>query len=206
VVLVALLSGSLALAGTWVEDFDSGNVDSWNEVAGEWNVEEGGYAETAGSDYAKTMFGDEAWTDYTVEVDVTLVENVSTNAVGMLLRADENGENGYRFWIRVDSSNAQFSTWENSAYVHLEQPELTVEIGETYHLKVVMEGNSFQCFVNDEMIIDLENDFRDSGRVGFICYRAYPRYDNLKVSSSVITAVRPGGKLTTLWGAVKSLR
>ena len=208
VILVVLLSGSIALAGTWVEDFESGNVDSWNNVAGEWNTEEGGYAETAGTDYAKTMFGDEAWTDYTLEVDVTLVEDVSINAVGVLLRADENGDNGYRFWIRTDLQNAQFATWENNAYTLIEQPALAVAIGETYNLKIVMEGNSFQCFVDDELIIDLENDFRNSGRIGFICFRAYPRYDNLIITGESVpdnlTAVQPEGKLAASWGKIKS--
>ncbi|MFC1716190.1 family 16 glycoside hydrolase [Candidatus Poribacteria bacterium] len=208
VVLVTLLFGSLALADTWVEDFDLENVDEWNEVVGEWNTEEGGYAETAGTDYAKTMFGDETWTNYTVEVDVTLAENVSTNAVGILVRADENGDNGYRFWIRTDSQNAQFSKWENNAYVHLEQPALPVEVGETYNLKMVMDGDVLQCFVNDELVVDLKNDFRDSGRVGLISYRAYPRYDNLVITGENIPtnlAVQPEGKLAAYWGKIKSL-
>ncbi|MFC1712530.1 family 16 glycoside hydrolase [Candidatus Poribacteria bacterium] len=200
------MTGSLALADTWVEDFDLENVDEWNEVVGEWNTEEGGYAETAGTDYAKTMFGDETWTNYTIEVDVTLVENVSTNAVGILARADENGDNGYRFWIRTDSQNAQFSKWENNAYAHLEQPALPVEVGETYRLKMVMDGDLLQCFVNDELVVDLKNDFRDSGRVGLICYRSYPRYDNLVITGENIPtnlAVQSTGKLTVTWGTIK---
>jgi len=207
VILTILFFGSLALAGTWVEDFDSKDVGQWNEVVGEWNTEDGGYAETAGTDYAKTMFGDEDWTDYTIEVDVTLAKNVSTNAVGILVRADEDGKNGYRYWIRTDSQNAQFSKWENDGYTHFEQPAVPVTVGETYRLKIVMEGNTFQCFVDDELLVDMKDDFRDSGRVGFICYRSYPRYDNLLITGPNIPdnlAVQSEGKLAASWGKIKS--
>ena len=96
ILTVAMLT-SVALAGVWQENFDNGLTDGWNEVKGEWKIEKDAYAETSGAEYAKTMFGDENWADYTLEVDVTLVKNVNVNAAGVLIRADTDGDNGMRF-------------------------------------------------------------------------------------------------------------
>ena len=66
--LVAILT-STASAGTWQENFDNGLPDGWNAVKGEWKIVKDAYAETSGGQYTKTMFGDEDWTDYTLEVE-----------------------------------------------------------------------------------------------------------------------------------------
>ena len=102
VILMVTLLTSIASAGVWQENFDNGLPDGWNDVSGEWKIVKDAYAETSGGQYAKTMFGDEDWKDYTVEVDVTLVKDVNVNAAGLLIRADADGDNGMRFWIRTD--------------------------------------------------------------------------------------------------------
>ena len=86
VILMVTILTSIASAGVWQENFDNGLPDGWNDVSGEWKIVKDAYAETSGGQYAKTMFGDENWKDYTVEVDVTLVKDVNVNAVGLLIR------------------------------------------------------------------------------------------------------------------------
>ena len=96
---------SLALAGTWEEDFDDGKAGEWNEITGKWEIDKKAYVETAQTEYAKTIIGDETWTDYTVEVDITLTQpHGGTNCAGLLIRINENGENGFRYttWRVVD--------------------------------------------------------------------------------------------------------
>jgi len=206
--MVAILA-SIALAGTWQENFDNGLPDGWNDVSGEWKIEKDAYAETSGGQYAKTMFGDEDWADYTVEVDVTLVKNVNVNAAGLLIRADANGDNGMRFWIRTDQHKCQFSRWRANEWDHIATPlPLEPEIGETYRLKIVAEGQNYRCFVDNELLFEGEDDmkFRDSGRIGFITFEAYAHFDNLIIDGEEIPAfaVEPTGKLATCWGRLKT--
>ena len=209
VILAILLSSSLAWAGTFTENFDSGKADDWESVVGDWSVKDGAYAETGGTLYAKTMFGDEEWENYTVDVDVTLLEHVNQDCAGLLLRADKEGELGFRLWIRTDMA-PQLSKWTGgNTYVHIDQNlnPANINIEQTYHLKAVLNGNKYQFFIDDEMIEyeDKEN-FRESGRIGFICSGAYPAYDNLVISGPEIPSspVESKGKLTDLWGSVKS--
>ncbi len=206
--LVAILT-STASAGIWQENFDKGLPDGWNEVKGEWKIVKDTYAETSGAEYAKTMFGDEDWTDYTLEVDVTLVKNVNVNAAGVLIRADTDGDNGMRFWIRTDQHKCQFSRWKENQWDHIKTPlPVEPEVGETYRLKIVAEGQNYQCFVDDELLFDGEDNakFRDSGRIGFITHTANVHFDNLSIDGEDIPAfaVEPNGKLTTRWGQLKT--
>ena len=206
--MVSILT-STASAGVWQENFDNGLPDGWNAVKGEWKIEKDAYAETSGAQYAKTMFGDEDWTDYTLEVDVTLVKNVGVNAAGVLIRADKDGNNGMRFWIRTDQHKCQFSRWRENQFEHIVTPlPVDPEVGETYRLKVVAERQDYKCFVDDELLFEGDDDmkFRDSGRIGFITYEANVHYDNLVIDGEDIPAfaVDPNGKVATRWGQLKA--
>ena len=200
---------SIASAGIWQENFDNGLPDGWHEVSGEWKIQQDAYAETSGGAYAKTMFGEEDWTDYTLEVDVTLVKNVGINAAGVLIRADTDGDNAMRYWIRTDQHKCQFSRWRENQWDHIATPlPFEPEVGETYRLKIVAEGQNYQCFADDELLFDDADDakFRDSGRIGFITHSANVHFDNLIIDGEEIPAfaVEPNGKLATRWGQLKT--
>ncbi|MFC1716191.1 family 16 glycoside hydrolase [Candidatus Poribacteria bacterium] len=210
--LLVWLAGSLAAQQAILEDnFDDGNADGWMVASGEWATEGKAFARLdSEKSYGKATTGDISWTDYIVEVDVTLLEDAdaTTNAAGLLIRSDENGDNGFRFWIRTDSSNAQFSKWADNAYEHIEGDiPLDIKVGETYHLKAIVEGQKYQCFVNDALVAEYEDTdkFLESGGIGLIAYNVYPHFDNVKVSSSVISAVQPEEKAATLWGSIKNM-
>jgi len=213
VVLAILLFAPLALAGTWMDDFDDGDVDDWDEVVGKWKLEDGAYAEKTGLQYSKTLLGDVSWTDYTVEVDVTLVEDLgASNCAGLLVRVNEEGNNGFRFWIRSDTHKCQIAKWmEGNSFTILDsKTDLDVEVGETYRLKVIAEGHRYQCFVDDELIFDYDDpeQFSANGVVGFIMSKSYPHFDNFVISGAQIpdnVAVEPALKLASCWGGIKSL-
>ena len=210
IIFLVVLLTSTASAGIWQENFDRGLPDGWNEVKGEWKILKDAYAETSGAEYAKTMFGDEDWTDYTLEVDITLVKHVNVNAAGVLIRADADGDNGMRYWIRTDQHKCQFSRWRENQFEHIVTPlPVEPEVGETYRLKIVAEGQNYQCFVDDELLFEGDDDakFRNSGRIGFITHTANVRFDNLVIDGADIPsfAVEPNGKLTTLWGQLKTV-
>ena len=209
VIFITTLFTSIAFGGVWQENFDKGLPDGWNEVKGEWKIQKDAYAETSGAQYAKTMFGDEDWTDYTLEVDVTLVEDVNVNAAGVLLRADTDGDNGMRFWIRTDQHKCQFSLWRENQWDHIVTAlPVEPEVGETYRLKVVAAGQHYECFVNDKLLFGGDDDrkFRERGRIGFISYEAHVHFDNLVIDGEEIPAfsVEPKGKLATRWGQLKT--
>ena len=209
--LTLFLTGSTALAGIQVIDFDNGNVDDWSPIEGDWTVEDDSY-EVMHDGYARTMFGSMDWVDYTLEVDYTAVEHVNNDAGGFLIRADEDGQNAWRFWIRTDAGGrAQLTKWQDAGWV---EPNLTfpmpIVVEQTYHLKFVAEGNQLQGFVDGELIGEHEDaeGFRKNGRMGLITHTAHGSFDNLIITGDVIpnAAVSSADKIATCWAKIKAVR
>ena len=168
--------------------------------------------QTTDESYCKIMFGDVDWKDYSVAVDITVGKGKHPcNCVGLLIRADLKGENGYRVWIRSDQHMGQVSRWVNNKYVHLKSalpPE--AESGKTYRMKVTAKGKNFQFFLDDKLLFEGEDkaqpEFQPSGRIGFICHETDPYFDNLVIEGDQIPAspVKPLGKLSISWSEIKS--
>ncbi|MFC1712407.1 family 16 glycoside hydrolase [Candidatus Poribacteria bacterium] len=206
------------MAGVLFEDDFSAGDGQWVVIAGEWEVQDGALTETAVTPYAIAVAGDASWTDYTVELDVTLADNDadaggSHDCVGILIRTDDVGENGYRFWVRTDASGpGQFVKWIDKTWDQggsLTPLEIDpVEVGKVYNFRAVVEGNRIQCFIDDVAVVDYEEpdtSFQLNGKIGLITYKAkQPVFDNIEVTSMDDTAsVEAHDKLGVTWGEIK---
>ena len=38
--ILLMILGSISFAGVWVDNFDDGKADGWDEIAGEWEVDD----------------------------------------------------------------------------------------------------------------------------------------------------------------------
>lgn len=216
--LFGILTASLMIiavssfAGIWEDDFNDGVADGWGEISGEWKVEGGAYQRTdMVPEYGKSIYGSGDWADYTIEADVTIIEggpDSTSVAAGLLLRTDATGSSGYRFWTRDDTNGFQFSVWKDNTFKHVitDAAERAIP-GQTYHLKVELEGFNISAWVDDRIMVDNHADadqLFESGLVGLINYNAHAQYDNITISSDTIAAVAPSKKLTTMWGSIKN--
>jgi hypothetical protein len=212
VCLVALpLSG---FAGVWETDFE--NADGWNVVEGDWGIEDGVYQRTDMTPtYGKSIYLPGDWLNYTLEVDVTILEGGADSAsiaAGVLLRTDETGSSGYRIWGRPDQHGFQLSVWQDNTFTHvITDPDEKSILGQTHHLKVQIDGFIISAWFDDNLKIDNYEDVDQlfpTGLIGLINYNAHAQYDNLRVTSDAIdtvSAVTPGSKLTATWGSLKIL-
>ena len=135
-------------------------------------------------EYIISTAGEPDWRDYTVECDVTLKESAGVNCAGLLVRCDQNGENGMRFWIRCDNAAAQLAEWRNSSHYNiLRTIPLGIKPEIRYHLKVIVENNLYQCFVNGKIVAEYEDatNLFAKGMIGLISCQARPVFENLKV-------------------------
>lgn len=203
-------------AGVWKDDFGDGKDDGWNVVSGEWEVQGGVYEQTImDAVYQKSILNLENLKDFTIEMDVTILENSAAStsiAAGMLVRTDPDGSSGYRIWVRPDVSGFQFSVWQNNAFVHVITDAATKSInGEINHLKVEIQGFKISAWVDDKNMVDEYEDTSKlfaSGHIGLINYNAHCQYDNIVISGTDVpsnTAVATIGKIASLWGTVKNL-
>jgi hypothetical protein len=201
-------------AGIWWDDFEDGRADGWTEVSGDWEVTDGTYQQTTmDAVYQKSILELEDLSDFTLEVDVTVLEGgqASTSvAAGVLVRTDAEGASGYRIWIRPDQSGFQFSVWQDNAYIHvIVDPATKAVVGEPGHLKVQIEGFTISAWVDDNIMVDEYTDADElfaSGRVCLINYNAHAQYDNLIIEGPAVPtnlAVELVGKVAVAWGSIK---
>ena len=81
IVTVLFLSPLSVSAGTFLDTFEDGNLDDWQEVVpwdrepGSWEIVDGGL-HGSGRDISLRLFttGNDTWKDYTVEFDVRLLK------------------------------------------------------------------------------------------------------------------------------------
>jgi hypothetical protein len=206
-----------SFAGVWEDKFEDGNADGWIEVSGDWEVNAGVYEQTTmDAVYQKSILELDNLTDLTLDVDITILDSSAAStsiAAGVLVRTDEEGTSGYRIWGRPDQHGFQFSVWQDNTFQHVITDAAFKAIeGETYHLKVKIEGFTISAWFNDELLVDEYEDADKlfaSGYIGLINYNSHCQYDNLIIEGVDVTsnlAVTPAGKLTIAWGKVKKMK
>ena len=102
------LLSSHVYAGECIDDFENGNADGWNEVAGEWEVQEGAYVQLAVSTdirgIPRTII-QSPWefADGSIEVTITFERKSAGTEVPAILYRMIDEDNGYAFRLHSDS-------------------------------------------------------------------------------------------------------
>ena len=82
--------------------------------------------------------------------------------------------------------------------------EFDFKLHEWYRLKVIAKGNLFQCFIDDEEMLDFLDDTYTAGKIYLSSGRgSRVHFDNFEVQYEALS-VQPRKQLTTTWGEVKS--
>ena len=82
--------------------------------------------------------------------------------------------------------------------------EFDFKLHKWYQLKVIAKGNRFQCFIDDEEMLDFLDDTYTAGKIYLSSGRgSRVHFDNFEVQYEALS-VQPRKKLTTTWGEVKS--
>jgi len=86
-----------------IDDFNDGKDNGWKPIQGKWSVIKGEYAQedtvwttTATHDtYTRSFFGDENWTDYTLEAKVRIEKGGElAPIIGIFFRVVKKSETG----------------------------------------------------------------------------------------------------------------
>ena len=72
-----------------------------------------------------------------------------------------------------------------------------------YRLKIIAKGNQFQCFIDDDKMLDFFDDTYREGRIYLSSGLGnHVHFDDFEVQHEAL-AVQPRRKLTTTWGEIK---
>jgi len=218
--LCIFLFSQITWSGEWTFDFeDAAQAKQWKVANGTWKIQKGVYSETEGAEKAgHVLFGEDDWTDYTVEAKIRIDKN---KWVGLVFRAISEHEYYVLYQEPSPGVTAFFQhhgdVWDkrarpvpNKTPIKIKKGD-NIEAGEWYHLKIVVEGNDLKWFINDQLQAETklkrvgELDVYKKGKVGLWAWQSKASFDDFKVYGPDIEgqAVEPQNKLTVTWGKLK---
>ena len=214
--IAACILCSQTKAGKIEFDFeDAKQLKEWEIISGDWEIKggiiTGEFAKPApGSDNGVgIVYGDEEWTDYTLEVKIRS-DAGGTNAPGPIARFTDISN--YYFFECYNNSMIFRPHTDGTDRVWVEQAAVPGFPGlkEWHDLKIEIEGNHVKVWVNDNEVLDFDSKFPvEKGKIGLTTWGLageITSFDDVIVSGDKIKGrpVNPKGKLTSVWGKIKN--
>jgi len=214
-VCVLIAFGLAFCADALTDNFEDGKDDGWKPIQGDWAVEKQEYVQkdtvwtttTTHETYHRAYFGEEDWTDYTVEAKVRIEEGGElAPIVGIFFRVTEKSALGDYYYFRLDERPSEGPGLIKAPNVTMQiNNNDPAEIGRDYVLKVEVNGNSIKCYVDGNLEIDVVDDAFPQGAIGVGTFNAVGHFDDVTVNGPGIPlAVSPEEKLPRTWGLVKA--
>ena len=178
-----------------LHDFTSASFSAFSAVrwdpsgAYSWTPASGGIkyngGDNQGSGTSLALTGNAAWTDYTVEADVTPVSvNRSPSWNGIAGRYQSNAK-VYSLFLTSDGKLQLYYGLSTIAHANT-----TVALGTTYRLRLVFEGTKIRGYVNDRLLVQATHTGSTSGKAGFMCGGGVTQLDNLKISQCALNTAQ----------------
>lgn len=173
-VTAPLLFTLSVLAGTFLETFDGGDLDRWQELVpwdkepGSWEVVDGGLQGAVHDGYLRLFTtGNDTWKDYAVEFDVRPLKKHGRPTLSIAARVMEKWFMHCRITDPVvvlrDGANVPGRGWVfcSAGNLHREKADLLffaphplLKLNRWAHFKLSVEGNIFTFWVNGEQVME----------------------------------------------------
>jgi alpha-L-arabinofuranosidase len=133
-------------------DFNAG-TKGWKLLGGgaEWKAQDGALRQTAEREFIRALAGDKSWKDYTL----TLKARKISGAEGFLILFRINGNEDRTWWNIGGWGNSQDGIESGET---LDAKPSHIDIDRWYDLKVTVSGKNVKCWIDDEIIHDLNYD------------------------------------------------
>lgn len=135
-------------------------------------------------------FGDDTFTDVSVTTNITFVGSTQTSTAGIILRADnpafsvhDTYQSIQGYYIGMNNSKVFISKYNyNISEYDLVADAKTFESGVSYELRVEMNGNTINVYIDDELALSYVDPLAFThGRIGFYTEGAGVVYDHLVI-------------------------
>ncbi len=208
-VLLCMMLSLPAFAGTQLWDFEEKH-DDWEVANGDWEIKGGIYQVERGGKAEHSLVGEEAWDDYTVEAKIRLDEG---NWAGVVFRAQSEMEY-YVYYLNVPNNKSELwrhskGAWDTRAAITSNIPatkKVKIENEEWLDVKVVVEGEIFNFYINGEHQGEQKDGTYKTGMIGVWAWETAASFDDVMITGDNVVdtlAVDANHKLATTWGRLK---
>ena len=144
----------------FTSDFSSG-TKGWKLLGdgAAWSATGGALRQTAEKEFIRALAGDKSWTDYTL----TLKARKISGAEGFLILFRIGGNEDRTWWNIGGWGNTQDGIEAGNT---LDSKPSHIETDRWYDLKVVVSGKNVKCYLDGELIHDL--DYETGGKISSI--------------------------------------
>lgn len=165
-------------------DFSSGSTNGLTSYGITGTITNGEY-NIPSSSGGKSIVNSCIYSDFIYEADVRILTS-SYNA-GLIFRATNSsiGADNYTgYYIGLDPSNDSVILGKaNNSWTQLSIASKTINLNETYHIKIVAIGSNIKVYVNDmdSPILNITDSSYITGFVGFRTFYSNAYYDNIQI-------------------------
>jgi hypothetical protein len=162
------------------DDFEDGNANGWVPAAGAWKIVDNQYVCSTCTD-ARTIFMGEQWSDYTISASIRPL----------------SGERGFSLLGRLQDANHYYAggvygghakIWrrDGGAPIVLGEAPYSTTNGTWYEVALELQGAYINLFINDVLIVSVEDTTYLEGRIGLGgTANSQVYFDNVKVKASL---------------------
>ncbi len=157
-----------------------------------WKVDEGHHAMAGNRQII--YFGDETIRDCTITVDMKFIGETVSDSAGIIIRGSNFSDNSHEnndsvtgYYVGFNNYRAFIDkyNYNMSDYGLSVDANTRLDSGETFTVKIVVEGNQLTVYVNDVLIMDYyDPDVIMTGRVGLLTQGAEVIYNNLTITEN----------------------
>lgn len=163
-------------------DFESGSA-GWTAVTGTWSViADGSGVYKSGTTYDNSAaIGSDTWTDYTAETRVKVNGWTSTNSPNAGIRVRFADANNYYFLGYKNNVLTIYRRVAGANAAKASKP-FTLNLGEWYTFKAVVQGTSLKLYVNGSLELTATDDKLAQGKAGVDSRFGDSRFDDFTVT------------------------
>jgi len=230
-VAVFSMSGMVSFAGTFLEDFNDGDMEGWERSPQNennrnvfWGVVDGAVMfDPKGEAWqlaicqmnfvgTSRVTNVSEWTNYDLEVDIKHTEAANWPG-GIRARVDLDTGGHYAVWFYPGSGTINLYKnpgWDiNTGIVNLGQSPYKVEIGKFRTAKLSCQGDTIKVFYDGEEVISAKDSEHKKGTIALCVQDKVVYFDNIKVTGPQIpnvnmSPVESREKLATTWGKLRA--
>ncbi len=178
----------------FTSDFAAGDDDGWTRYGGHTGFAGGAYLLNNAGTTGKSLTGDPAWHDGTLEADVMLTSAGNAGLMFRTTNADLSGPDSFSgYYVGLDSTGSVFLSRSVNNYTELARAPLDVPLNTWQHVRIVLRGATLAVYVGDSKTptLRVSDSFFLRGQIGVRAHNCNAAFRRVRFQSAA--AVSPGG-------------